>query len=271
MVAIDGRDVPDEVLLQHLGGHDGSRPVRLGNAARHQLQHDIVGPLLDAASLYEQSGGTLQLPLWRQIRGLVSEAVGNAEEPDHGIWEPRSEPTHNVHSKLMNWVALDRAVHIAPRFGGDREFDEWTRARSRIMLEVLERGYDAGSGTFVGSYGGSQVDATLLLLPIYRFLPPTDERVQRTNPAGDRRALGRPLPAPLPLRRRHRRRRGRLRAVRVLAGRGAGPLATAGRGAGGLPQPPVRGQPPGAALGGGRPEHGRPPSATRPRPSAISA
>ncbi|MBW2270750.1 MAG: glycoside hydrolase family 15 protein [Deltaproteobacteria bacterium] len=178
MVAIDGRDVPEEVLLSHLAGHRGNGPVRLGNAASTQLQHDIVGPLLDAAALYERSGGALNLGLWRQIRRFVSEASEKARQPDHGIWEPRAEPLHHVHSKLMNWVALDRAVHIAPRFGAD--VASWSRARDQIMMEVIERGYDAGSGTFVGSYGGNDVDATLLLLPIYHFLPPDDERITRT-------------------------------------------------------------------------------------------
>jgi GH15 family glucan-1,4-alpha-glucosidase len=180
MVAIDGQKVPEEVLLDHLAGHRDSRPVRLGNAASTQLQHDIVGPLLDAAALYERSGGALNLGLWRQIRRLVSEAVVKAKQPDHGIWEPRAEPVHNVHSKLMNWVALDRALHIAPRFGDDANSASWSRARAAIRSEVLERGYDASAGTFVGSYGGKTVDATLLLLPTYHFLPPDDERIART-------------------------------------------------------------------------------------------
>ncbi len=180
MVAIDGSDVPDEVLLDHLAGHRGSSPVRLGNAARHQLQYDIIGPLLDAAALYERSGGSLNLGLWRQIRRLVSEAVEQSRQPDHGIWEPRAEPQHNVHSKLMNWVALDRASHIAARFGGDRDAERWGRAREELFFEVLERGYDDELGTFVGSYGGTTVDATLLLLPIHRFLPPDDPRIKRT-------------------------------------------------------------------------------------------
>jgi GH15 family glucan-1,4-alpha-glucosidase len=180
MVTIDGGDVPDETLLAHLAGHRGSRPVRHGNAARHQVQHDIVGPLLDAASLYEQSGGTLSLRLWRQVRQLVNEAAEKLSQPDHGIWEPRSEPIHNVHSKLMTWVALDRALRIAPLFGGDRFEHHWSQARNRVVGEILERGYDRDAGTFVGTYEGDQVDAALLLLPIYGFLPPTDDRVRRT-------------------------------------------------------------------------------------------
>jgi GH15 family glucan-1,4-alpha-glucosidase len=180
MVTIDGGDVPDETLLGHLAGHRMSRPVRVGNAAHLQTQHDIVGPLLDAASLHEQSGGTLGLRLWRQIRKQVNEAIERVSLPDHGIWEPRAEPTHHVHSKLMTWVALDRALHIAPRFGGDRYERTWLQARERLRGDIVRQGLDPQTGTFVGEYGGDCADATLLLLPIYDFLPPADPRVQRT-------------------------------------------------------------------------------------------
>jgi GH15 family glucan-1,4-alpha-glucosidase len=180
MVTIHGKEVPEEVVLEHLQGHRGSRPVRLGNAARHQTQHDIVGPLLDAASLYEKSGGTLGLAFWRQIRKLVNRAVKTTSEPDHGIWEKRTEPTHHVHSKLMAWVAIDRALHLAPLFGGDRFQGEWQGARDQLLVDILEHGYDDQVGTFTGEFGGNQVDATLLLLPLYGLLPPTDPRVMRT-------------------------------------------------------------------------------------------
>jgi len=180
MVTIDGEAVPEETYLEHLAGHQGSRPVRIGNAARDQVQHDIIGPLLDATALFERSGGTLGLGLWRQIRKLVNLAVEDSMQPDHGIWEPRSDAQHHVHSKLMTWVALDRALHIAPLFGGDRYESVWAQARDRIMIEILESGYDDGSGTFVGEYGGHTVDATLLLMPINGFLPPHDMRVERT-------------------------------------------------------------------------------------------
>ena len=180
MVTITGGDVPEEITLEHLAGHFGSRPVRVGNAARSQTQHDIIGPLLDAASLHEQSGGTLGLRLWRQIRGLVNIAVEHASEPDHGIWEPRSEPTHHVHSKLMTWVALDRALHLAPLFGGDRFEPTWREARDRLHAEILTRGLCPEKRSFVGEYGGQDVDATLLLLVIYDFLPPNDPRIAAT-------------------------------------------------------------------------------------------
>jgi GH15 family glucan-1,4-alpha-glucosidase len=180
MVGIDGGEVPDEVDLDHLTGHRASRPVRIGNAARAQIQHDIVGPLLDAAALHEQSGGMLGLRFWRQARMLVNRAIEHAAQPDHGIWEPRSTPRHHVHSKLMTWVALDRALTIAPRFGRDSREAEWSEARERLRKEILERSFDTRAGTFVGSYDGHEMDATLLLMPIYDFLPPSDPRIQRT-------------------------------------------------------------------------------------------
>jgi GH15 family glucan-1,4-alpha-glucosidase len=137
MVAIDGGDVPEEGILDHLSGHRGVGPVRIGNAARHQVQHDIIGPLLDAAALHEQAGGTLGLRLWRQIRRLINEAIHNVAQPDHGIWEPRAEPSHHLHSKLMTWLALDRALRLAPLFGGDRAEDHWRRARDRLQADIL--------------------------------------------------------------------------------------------------------------------------------------
>lgn len=180
MVSIDGGDVAGETPLSHLSGHRGSRPVRVGNAAAAQVQHDIIGPLLDAAFLYERSGGIVSLRLWREIRHLVDKSIDTMREPDQGIWEPRSGAVHHVHSKLMTWVALDRALHLAPLFGGDREERRWANAREEIAEEILARGYDSELQTFVGAYDHSEVDATLLLIPLYGFLPPSDPRVVRT-------------------------------------------------------------------------------------------
>ena len=180
MVSIDGSDVMAEEVLEHLAGHRGSTPVRIGNAAAHQRQHDIVGPLLDAALLHENTGGMASLRLWREVRHLVDTGIATIGEPDHGIWEPRAEPDHHVHSKLMTWVAIDRALRLAPLFGGDREQRVWEREHRALRDAIEGRGYDADTGTFVGTYGGSDVDATLLLMPIYGFLPGNDPRVVRT-------------------------------------------------------------------------------------------
>jgi GH15 family glucan-1,4-alpha-glucosidase len=180
MVSIDGSDVMGEEVLRHLRGHRGSAPVRVGNAAAGQRQHDIVGPLLDAALLHENTDGMASLRLWREVRHLVDVAISTIGEPDHGIWEPRAEPDHHVHSKLMTWVAIDRALQLAPLFGGDREHDNWVRAHEQLRRDIESYGYDAKAQTFVGTYGGNSVDATLLLMPLYGFLPGDDPRVLRT-------------------------------------------------------------------------------------------
>ncbi len=180
MVSIEGQDTAGETILDHLAGHSGSGNVRVGNAAASQVQHDITGPLLDAAWVYESSGGVISLRFWQEIRHLVNRAVETCHEPDHGIWEPRCEPRHHVHSKLMNWVALDRALRLAPLFGGDREQAQWLRTRDALRDEILDRGYDASLGSFVESYDHQGVDAALLATTLYGFLPPDDPRLTGT-------------------------------------------------------------------------------------------
>ncbi|MEN8181761.1 MAG: glycoside hydrolase family 15 protein [Myxococcota bacterium] len=181
MVSVDGADVPEEVILSHLAGYQGSGPVRVGNGARDQLQLDIIGALLDAAWLYERSGAHLSLRLWRQLRELVYEAMQQVDQRDHGIWEPRADPAHHVHSKLMTWVALDRVLRLAPLFGDEPVARTWSRARKELREEILRQGYNESCGTFVDVYGGTEVDATLLLFPLYGFLPASDPRVERTR------------------------------------------------------------------------------------------
>ena len=180
MVTIDGQRVPEEQILGHLTGHGIGGSVRVGNAAANQLQHDIIGPLLDAAFLHEHSGGMSSLRVWREIRHLVDSAIETIAEPDNGIWEPRSAPRHHVHSKLMTWVALDRGLRLAPLYGGDREQNRWSRSRDALRDQILKRGYNEGLGTFTGAYEDDGMDATLLLFPKYGFLPPDDPRVVRT-------------------------------------------------------------------------------------------
>ncbi|MBW2712488.1 MAG: glycoside hydrolase family 15 protein [Deltaproteobacteria bacterium] len=180
MVTVDGQNIPDEIEMNHLSGHGGAKPVRIGNAASNQLQLDIDGAVLDAALMYEQSGGIITLRLWRHLRNLVEHAIKHRNDPDHGIWEPRSKPAHNVHSKLMAWVAIDRGLQISPVFGAPSTFASWAQAREELREEILQRGYNQEQGTFVGQYEGSDVDATLMLFPHYGFLPASDPRVQRT-------------------------------------------------------------------------------------------
>jgi len=181
MVTIEGHEVPDETLLPGLAGHGGRGPVRIGNAARDQRQHDITGLLVDAIELHERQGGALDLGLWRQIRVLVNQGAAWSAEPDHGIWEPRAEPQHHTHSKLMAWVALDRAVRMAPLFGEAEQARVWRAKRDALRAEILERAWNEEIGSFASVYGGSDVDATLLLFPIYGFLEATDPFARRTR------------------------------------------------------------------------------------------
>jgi GH15 family glucan-1,4-alpha-glucosidase len=180
MYAVDGEPVPAERVLEHLSGYEGSRPVRIGNDARGQRQLDTAGALLDAAFLYERFGGSLSLSAWRHLRAVVEQVRESWGEPDHGIWETRNGIRHNVHSKLMSWVALDRGLRLSPLFGGAPEEEAWISSAAELRGEILREGLDPSSRYFVSTYRGIDVDASLLLVPIYGFLPPDDPRVGAT-------------------------------------------------------------------------------------------
>ena len=177
---IDGEPVPRETVLEHLAGHAGSTPVRIGNDARDQIQLDTAGALLDAAYLHEHFEGTLTLRTWRHLRRITDDVAQRWRAPDNGIWEARGPLRHNVHSKLMSWVALDRACRLAPLFGGEGEIAAWQREARSIREDIEKQGLDAQGLHFVGAYGGDHMDATLLMLPIHGFLDLRDPRVERT-------------------------------------------------------------------------------------------
>lgn len=180
MYAIDGGRVPDEEVLQHLRGAHGSVPVRIGNGARDQIQLDIVGALVDAAHLYERFGNALTLRAWRKIRQIVDRARSLVSEPDHGIWEPRSGRRHNVHSKMMMWLALDRGAGIARAFGERATERAWAEHADRMRAEILERGLDPSGSYFVAAYGGTETDGALLSVPLYGILADDDPRLGAT-------------------------------------------------------------------------------------------
>ncbi len=180
LYTIDGHAVPPETTLEHLDGHRGSRPVRIGNDARVQLQLDTAGALLDAANLHERFGGRLTVRTWRHLREVVNSASAHWREPDHGIWEPRGGTRHNLHSKLMSWVALDRGARLAALFGGDAEASRWQREARAIRADIEKAGLDPSGSHFVSAFGGNEMDATLLMLPIQGFLDVHDPRVERT-------------------------------------------------------------------------------------------
>jgi GH15 family glucan-1,4-alpha-glucosidase len=179
LYSIDGRECAAERVLD-LRGHRGAAPVRVGNAARDQLQLDNPGYLLDAAWTYERNEGTLGLRTWRHLAEVTEWLRSNWRRPDHGIWEPRDGVHHHVHSRLMSWVAFDRAIRLARRVGGWSFADSWGAARDEVRAEILRSGLDPTGSHFVGRYGARASDATALLLPVYGFLPSDDPRIQAT-------------------------------------------------------------------------------------------
>jgi len=180
MYTIDGGPVPEEQELTHLVGAFGSSPVRIGNGARDQVQLDTTGAVVDAAHLFERFGGRLTLRAWHKLEHILKRAERNWMEPDHGIWEPRHGMRHNVHSKLMNWLAMDRGAHLAATFGGLELAERWRSCAEEIRQNICERGVDSNGRHFVSIYGEERPDATLLLMPLYGFLPDADPRLLET-------------------------------------------------------------------------------------------
>ena len=171
MYSIDGGEVPDERTVALLRGHRGSAPVRVGNGARTQLQLDAAGALVDTAHLYERFGGRLTLPAWDSMSKVIDQVSVQWHEPDDGIWEPRSGRSHNVHSKLMCWLALERGAGLASAFGAEEQAAGWARLAADVQEEVCRLGLDPTKRHFVAAYGQDRTDAALLQLPIHGFLP----------------------------------------------------------------------------------------------------
>ena len=178
---VHGERALTEYELDHLSGHRYSSPVRIGNAAAKQQQHDIYGAIVQA--IYETliHDGTISDDDWSSINTLVDHVCDIWDEPDSGIWEYRGEPRHYVHSKLLCWVALDRGIELAERNEADAPLEHWREEREAVRAAILEHGYSEDLGSFVQHFDTDQaLDATCLLIPIYEFLPPDDERVEST-------------------------------------------------------------------------------------------
>ncbi|WP_227380672.1 glycoside hydrolase family 15 protein [Haladaptatus halobius] len=181
MYGLRGEPVPDEEVLDHLSGYRGSTPVRTGNAAKEQRQLDMYGEIVEAVYETSRRGEMLRPSDWCAIRTLVEYVCRIWDEPDSGIWEVRSDPQHFVYSKVMCWVALDRAIEITETTRFDGPVDRWREERSAIKRAVLKRGYNESMGSFIRSFDEqSKLDATGLLIPLTGFLPFEDERVQGT-------------------------------------------------------------------------------------------
>ena len=179
MYGLAGERELDEYELDHLSGYEGAQPVRVGNGAWNQNQHDVWGALLDSIYLHTKSRDNLPESVWPIIVKAVECAVEDWREPDRGIWEVRGEPKHFTSSKVFCWVACDRGARLA-RLREDRERAEhWQAVADEIHEDICANGLDE-RGVFTQHYETDALDAALLLMPLVRFLPPDDERVRAT-------------------------------------------------------------------------------------------
>jgi GH15 family glucan-1,4-alpha-glucosidase len=180
---VDGEATLTETKLDHLAGYRGNGPVRVGNAAYAHIQNDVYGEVVLALSplFYDERllGAELE-PVYEAIEDLAAAAIRTFEMPDAGIWEYRGDSAHHVFSKFMGWVAVDRAAKIAEHLGLTEDHAQWRDAASDMKEEILARGYCEKTESFVGSYGATHLDASLLLMPILHFLPIDDPRITKT-------------------------------------------------------------------------------------------
>lgn len=172
-----------------LPGYEGAQPVRVGNAAHAQLQLDVYGELIDAFHQSRMAKLELEEENWSLECTVVDHLAEAWDQPDHGIWERRGMPRHYVFSKVMCWVAFDRAIKSAERFGLKAPLDKWRALREAIHRDVCEKGFDPDTNSFVESYGSKVLDASLLLLPSVGFLEPTDSRIRGTIEAVERHMM----------------------------------------------------------------------------------
>jgi GH15 family glucan-1,4-alpha-glucosidase len=172
-----------------LPGYEGARPVRIGNAAHAQLQLDVYGELIDAFHQSRMAELKLDDGTWALECAVLEHLAKVWDQPDHGIWERRGEGRHYVFSKVMTWVAFDRGIKSAEKFGFDAPLDRWRMLRDTICRDICEKGFDASQNAFVESYGSQLLDASILLLPAVGFLPASDPRVRGTIEAIERHMM----------------------------------------------------------------------------------
>jgi GH15 family glucan-1,4-alpha-glucosidase len=180
MYGIDGRHRLDESELPHLRGHRGSVPVRIGNNAYKQRQLDVYGELMDAVYLYNKHGAPISYDLWQHLRQLVNWLCDHWQEEDDGIWEVRGGRKHFVYSKVMCWVAVDRALRLADKRSFPADRTRWLAVRDAIYEQVQTRGYSRERGAFLQAYGVDSLDAANLAMPLVFFMSPVDPRMLST-------------------------------------------------------------------------------------------
>jgi GH15 family glucan-1,4-alpha-glucosidase len=180
MYGVGGERRLTEFELEELPGYEGSKPVRVGNAASEQFQLDVFGEVAAVVFIGAERLGRVERRLWPRWRAIVEYLETIWRQPDDGIWEARGPQRHYTYSKVMAWVMFDRVVQMAERFELDGPVDRWKQVRDEIHAEVCERGYDVERRTFTQYSGSRELDASVLNIPLVGFLPGTDERVTGT-------------------------------------------------------------------------------------------
>ena len=180
MYTIDGDAPPAETELTHLAGYRGSAPVLHGNGAGDQLQLDVYGEIIDSVYLFDKYGSGISHGDWENLCAVVDWVRKNWDQPDEGIWETRGGRGDHVFSRLMCWVAIERMIRMARRRGLPGDLAGWISTRDEIYRQIMDRGWDAGRGTFVQRYDASTLDASVLLMPMVKFVAPTEPRFLST-------------------------------------------------------------------------------------------
>ncbi|MFF5139765.1 glycoside hydrolase family 15 protein [Streptomyces sp. NPDC013157] len=176
MYGIDGRSDLPERELTHLEGHCGSAPVRVGNGAAGQLQLDIYGALIDSIYLYDKWAEPISSDQWDDVTRLVGWVCDHWDQPDEGVWETRGGRKNFLYSRLMCWVAVERAIRLANRRGLPADLPRWRQSRDAIYRWIMDRGWSERRGAFVQHEGGDVLDASLLMMPLAKFIAPTDPK-----------------------------------------------------------------------------------------------
>ena len=180
MYSIDGESDLDETKLEHLQGYRQSKPVRIGNDAYRQLQLDIYGELMDSIYLYDKYGEPVTYDFWEKLVPQIDYVCENWEKEDHGIWEIRSQSRQFIYSRVMCWVAVDRAVRLAEKRSFPYPFEKWRKTRDQIYKDVYQNFWSEEKQSFVQSKGSDVIDASVLLMPLVRIVSPYDPRWQAT-------------------------------------------------------------------------------------------
>jgi trehalose-phosphatase len=188
--SVTGGHLGAEGIVAELAGYRGSRPVRVGNMAAHQVQLDVLGPIAELLGVLAHQGASLTPEHWRMTESMVAAVASRWQEEDHGIWEIRAARKHHVHSKVMCWHTVDCALHVAEYLG--RRRPDWTDLRHKIAEEVIARGWNERQKAFCASYDGSEIDSAALFVGLTGLLPASDPRFASTVQAVERELLDGP-------------------------------------------------------------------------------